>query len=209
MGEFADGWPWPYRVQTFGGFRLLRHDEPLGTGEGKAKKRPLELLKFLIAAGGEQVSESKVTDALWPRIDGDSAHRSFTSTLHRLRKLLGEDRAVTLHEGRVSLDRRYFWLDTWAFEQLAADIEAASGAELEKTGERLLALYRGSFMAEDADAAWLIPARERLRGRFSRILARLCHHLEERGEAARARALHEKSLEIDPLVEFKATVSDR
>ena len=205
----VEAWPWTYRVQTFGGFRLLRHDEPLGTGEGKAKKRPLELLKFLIAAGGEQVSEGKVTDALWPRIDGDSAHRSFTSTLHRLRKLLGEDRAVTLHEGRVSLDRRYFWLDTWAFEQLAADLEAASGEQLEKIGERLLALYRGSFMADDADAAWLIPARERLRGRFSRVLARVCSHLEERGEPARARALHEKSLEIDPLAGFKATVSDR
>ena len=128
---------------------------------------------------------------------------------HRLRKLLGEDRAVILHEGRVSLDRRYFWLDTWAFEQLAADLEAASDGELDRIGERLLALYRGSFMADDADAAWLIPARERLRGRFSRVLARVCRHLEERGEAARARALHEKSLEIDPLAEFKATVSDR
>ena len=69
----VEGWPWTYRVQTFGGFRLLRHDEPLGTGEGKAKKRPLELLKFLIAAGGDQVSESKVTDALWPRIDAGNA----------------------------------------------------------------------------------------------------------------------------------------
>jgi two-component SAPR family response regulator len=116
---------------------------------------------------------------------------------------------VTLHEGRVSLDRRYFGLDTWAFEQLAADLESASGGELEKIAERLLALYRGCFMADDADAAWLIPARERLRGRFSRVLARVCRHLEERGDAERARALQEKSLEIDPLAEFKATVTDR
>ena len=26
----VDGWPWAYRVQTFGGFRLLHHDQPLG-----------------------------------------------------------------------------------------------------------------------------------------------------------------------------------
>ena len=38
-----DSWPFPYRVQTFGGFRLLRHEEPLG-GTGKAQRRPLELL---------------------------------------------------------------------------------------------------------------------------------------------------------------------
>jgi DNA-binding SARP family transcriptional activator len=210
----VEGWPWAYRVQTFGGFRLLRHDEPLGGAEGrtagKAKKRPLELLKLLIAYGGEQVSESRVTDALWPRIDGDSAHRSFTSTLHRLRKLLGEDRAVTLHEGRLSLDRRYFWLDTWAFEQLASDLEAAGDSQsVEKLVERLLALYRGSFMEDDADAAWMIQARERLRSRFSRVLARVCRHWQERGEAERARLLVEKGLEIEPLAEFKATVSDR
>ena len=218
----VDAWPWAYRVQTFGGFRLLRHDEPLvgaaGKAAGKAKKRPLELLKLLVAYGGDQVSESRVTDALWPRIDGDSAHRSFTSTLHRLRKLLGEDRAVTLHEGRVSLDRRYFWLDTWAFEQLAADLESITDSQqMEKGVERLLALYRGSFMAEDADAAWLLQARERLRSRFARVVARACRHWEDRGEAEKARQLHEKSLEIDPLAvgersgpaQFKQSVTDR
>jgi DNA-binding SARP family transcriptional activator len=206
----VEAWPWTYRVQTFGGFRLLRNDQPLGAGgngAGKAQKRPLELLKLLIAYGGEQVSESRVTDALWPRIDGDSAHRSFTSTLHRLRKLLGEDRAVTLHEGRLSLDRRYFWLDTWVFEQLATDLETADGEQLEKLVERLLALYRGGFMAEDADAAWMIQTRERLRSRFSRVLARVCRHWQERGDPARARSLVERCLEVEP--SFKPTVSDR
>jgi hypothetical protein len=206
----VDAWPWPYRVQTFGGFRLLRHDEPLGNGSGKAQRKPLDLLKLLVAYGGEQVSESRVTDALWPRIDGDSAHRSFTSTLHRLRKMLGEDRAVTLHEGRLSLDRRYFWLDTWAFEQLAADLEGAlEEPQIEKLVERVLALYRGSFMADDVDAAWLMQARERLRARFSRVLARVWRRWQERGEDARARLLYEKCLEIDPLAEFKPTVTDR
>jgi len=202
----VEGWPWTYRVQTFGGFRVFRHEEPLNSGHAKAKKRPLELLKLLIAYGGDQVSESRVTDALWPRIDGDSAHRSFTSTLHRLRKLLGEDRAVTLHEGRLSLDRRYFWLDTWAFEQLATDLEGAvESPQIEKLVDRVLTLYRGSFMADDADASWMIQARERLRGRFSRVLARVCRHWQERGEDDRARALYEKCLEIDPLAARQET----
>jgi two-component SAPR family response regulator len=186
---------------------VLRHDEPLGAGEGKAKKKPLELLKLLVAYGGDQVSESRVTDALWPRIDGDSAHRSFTSTLHRLRKLLGEDRAVTLHEGRVSLDRRYFWLDTWAFEQLTADLEGAvDAARIEKLVERVLSLYRGSFMADDADAAWMIQARERLRARFARVLTGVCRRWHDEGEQARAAALQAKCVEIDP--GFKPSVTN-
>src|SRR5205814_8423229 len=125
---------------------------------GKAQRRRLDLLKVLISYGGEQVSESRITDALWPRIDGDSAHRSFTSALHRLRKLLGEDRAVLLHEGRLTLDRRYFWVDAWAFEALAQRAESAlEAAALESLAERMLALYRGPFMAGDVDAAWDEP----------------------------------------------------
>jgi LuxR family maltose regulon positive regulatory protein len=202
-------WPWTYRVQTFGRFRLARHDEPIG-GSGKAQRRPLELLKFVIAQGGEQVSESRVVDALWPRIDGDSAHRSFTSALHRLRKLLGEDRAVTLHEGRVTLDRRYFWIDTWAFERLVGELEeAADPSELAALAERLLALYRGSFLADEPDAAWLIAPRERLRSRFWRALQRAQRELQGLGEDERAAALHEKSLELEPPGGFKPSVTDR
>lgn len=203
-------WPWTYRVQTFGRFRLTRHDEPLG-GSGKAQRRPLELLKFLIAQGGEQVSESRVVDALWPRIDGDSAHRSFTSALHRLRKLLGEERAITLHEGRVTLDRCYFWIDTWAFEQLVGEMEgAADPGELTRLAEQLLALYRGSFLADEPDPAWLIAPRDRLRSRFWRAMARVHRQLREGGEAERAAGLYEKSLELEPQAAgFKPSVIDR
>jgi ATP/maltotriose-dependent transcriptional regulator MalT len=195
----VDAWPWTYRVQTLGGFRLLRNNAPLSSS-GKAQRRPLELLKVLIACGGEQVSESRVTDALWPRIEGDSAHRSFTSALHRLRKLLGEDRAVVLREGRLTLDRRYFWIDSWAFEQLTAELEStADPARVEKLTERLLAWYRGPFMADEADASWCIQPRERMRHRFSRAVAGVCRYWESRGEAGRAEALREKCLEIEPL----------
>ena len=123
-------WPWAYRVATLGGFRLLRRGEPLAA-TGKAQRRPLELLKVLVAYGAEGVAEERIADAIWPRIPGDSAHRSFTSTLHRLRKLLGEDRALVLHEGKLSLDRRYVWTDAWAFEAQADALEAAlrSGGE--------------------------------------------------------------------------------
>ena len=80
----------------------------------------------------------------------------------------------------------------------------------------MLALYRGSFMADDVDAAWLLQARERLRARFSRVLAGVCRHWQERGEDARARLLYEKCLEIDPLAlkgnggqeSFKPSVTD-
>jgi hypothetical protein len=208
----VEGWPWAYRVQTFGGFRLLLHDEPLATS-GKAQRRPLELLKVLISYGGEQVSESRITDSLWPRIDGDSAHRSFTSALHRLRKLLGEDRALVLHEGKLTLDRRYFWVDAWAFEGLAAEFERASDpVQAEKLAEGMLALYRGPFMADDVDASWYLQPRERMRGRLARAMGRVLRQWQESGQRERARDCYEKCIELDSAAAqqagFKQSVSD-
>jgi hypothetical protein len=215
------GWPWAFRVNALGSFRLLRHDEPLAAA-GKAQRRPLELLQVLIAQGGERVPEERVTEALWPRIDGDSAHRSFTSTLHRLRKLLGEDRAVVLQEGKLTLDRRYFWIDAWAFEELVAEIDGAlrpprpgpdaarvDAAQVEAFAARLLELYRGPFLATEAEAAWQLERRDRLRNRFARGAAALGRTWEQSGQAARAADFYEKCFEIDSLVRGAAALSNK
>jgi hypothetical protein len=200
----VEAWPWTFRARTLGGFSLQVRGAPL-PATGKAQRKPLDMLKVLIASGGQQVSESRIADALWPRVDGDSAHRSFTSALHRLRRLLGEERALVLHEGRLSLDRRYFWIDTWAFEQLTGELDAErDAARAEKLAERVVALYQGPFMADEEDAAWCLQPRERFRLRFRRAVDLLCKRWESRGEGERARALREKSFEIEPLAGSEA-----
>lgn len=174
--EIAD-WPWTFRVQTLGGFRLTRHGEAIGE-TGKAQRRPLDLLRLLIACEGEQISKEQVADALWPRIDGDSAQRSLTTTLHRLRKLLGDPAAVVLREGRLALNRAQFWVDAWALEQASADLDAAlqqrgrqeTGARAEAIRARIRELYRGPFLAFEVDAPWAIPMRDRLQGMAERAL---------------------------------------
>jgi LuxR family transcriptional regulator, maltose regulon positive regulatory protein len=208
-----ESWPWRYRLYTLGNFRMLINDAPLA-GEGKAQRRPLELLKLLVAYGGEQVSEARINDALWPHVDGDSAHRSFTSALHRLRKLLGEERAVKLHEGRLTLDRRYFWTDLWALEQSLAQLESArEPADVEKLAQQLFAVYQGPFLGDEMDAGWILAPRERIRGRVARMVERLCRFWRDRGEQERASAYREKLLERDPAAAppdaFKRSVSDR
>ena len=83
-------WPWPFRIYSLGTFRLAI-DDKVQSSSGKAPVRPLELLKVLIALGGRDVRAEHLAETLWPHVDGDYAHRSFTTTLHRLRKLLGVD----------------------------------------------------------------------------------------------------------------------
>jgi DNA-binding SARP family transcriptional activator len=197
-------WPWPFRVHTLGRFRLLKGDAEV-TFSGKGQRRPLELLKALVAHGGRQVSEERLAEALWPRIDGDSAHRSFTTTLHRLRKLLGEDRALALAEGKLTLDGRYVWVDTWAFDQASTRIdewlrgrrEHAGPEQLAAAADRLIALYSGGFLAEETDAPWGLALRERLRNRFVRVVGELGRYWREHDEPERALALYERALEAD------------
>jgi ATP/maltotriose-dependent transcriptional regulator MalT/DNA-binding SARP family transcriptional activator len=202
------GWPWPYRVHTLGAFRLLRNGAPV-TFSGKAQRRPLEMLKVIVARGGRDVSEEHVTEAMWPRIDGDSAHRSFTTTLHRLRKLLGEDRAIVLSEGRLTLDGRYLWTDSWAFEQLTARADQSLRGPRERVepdklaalSDRLLELYAGPFLGNEPEESWSLPMRDRLRTRFVRCVGEISRYWQNAGEPERAAELLERALEADNLAE--------
>jgi ATP/maltotriose-dependent transcriptional regulator MalT/DNA-binding SARP family transcriptional activator len=201
-------WPWPFRVHTLGRFRLEKGDREV-TFTGKGQRKPLELLKALIASGGRQVSDTNLGEAVWPRIEGDSAHRSFTTNLHRLRKLFGEDRALPLAEGKLSLDGGLVWVDTWAFEQATSQIEQmlrdprgrAAPERLAALGDRVLALYAGPFLAHEPDAPWSLAMRDRLRARFVRTVGALCRHWEQTGNAERALAHYERALEADDVAE--------
>ncbi|MBI5874912.1 MAG: hypothetical protein HZB81_03545 [Deltaproteobacteria bacterium] len=106
----TEKWPYPVKIYTLGKFEIVKDGKPVEFS-GKIQKKPLELLKAIIALGGEDVPEEKVADKLWPNVDGDMAHQSFATTLKRLRRLLGNKDAVRLSAGYVTLDRRYCWVE--------------------------------------------------------------------------------------------------
>jgi ATP/maltotriose-dependent transcriptional regulator MalT/DNA-binding SARP family transcriptional activator len=201
-------WPWRFKVHTMGEFRLFRDNVP-DVPSGRAQKRPIDLLKVLIAEGGRQVSEVRITEALWPRIDGDSAHRSFTSALHRLRRHLGEDRALVLSEGKLSLDGRFVWTDTWAFEQLTAQIdqsvrggrERVDGLRASVLAERLLELYAGPFLSAESDETWTDKLRQRMRNRFVRAAGDITRWWQQAGETEHAVDYLHRTLDVDDLAE--------
>jgi DNA-binding SARP family transcriptional activator len=189
--ETAD-WPWPLAIRTLGEFVILRDGAPLES-KGKAPKKPLELLKALIAHGGRHVDAAVLTSLLWPEADGDVAKTSFDTNLYRLRRLLGADGALALADGKLSLSRNVVWLDTWAFD-------AALGADPPRFPDAL-ALYRGAFLGLETPPPWALPLRDRLHARFVRSALAEGQALERRGDLAAARALYERALEQDNLAE--------
>lgn len=195
----VDEWPFPVKVYTLGRFSLLRDGKPVRFA-GKAQKKPLELLRALVALGGRDVREDRLADALWPGADGDGAIRSLGITLHRLRKVCG-DRAIRRSEGRLTLDPRCCWVDAWALERQLAALERAAPEALSRGAERLLDLYRGPFLGDDADHAWALSARERLRSKFLRALESVGMALGKAGDHEAAMRCFRRGLDVDPLAE--------
>jgi DNA-binding SARP family transcriptional activator len=155
--------------------------------------------------GGRGISEERITDLLWPDAEGDMAHQSFDITLHRLRKLLGNAGAVSLHDGKLALDNRYCWVDVWAFEHLLGQAE-----ELRKRDEtdrarelvvKALAMYRGKFLAGEREELWMIPTSEYLRNNFIRGTRWLCNYCETAGNWDAAAGYYERFIDLDGSVE--------
>ncbi len=204
----VDEWPWPIRIRTFGEFQVLEGERPLGT-VAKPQQKPVELLKALVAFGAVDVKERELAADLWPRIDADYAHRSLTTTLHRLRKVLAHDHAIGLKHGRLSLDTSCCWLDVHALECVLEDIDASLGytrprpPETLVTGlaDRLFDIYRGPFMASEGDHPRYAPVRERFRNKVLRATSELARYWEEGRNWDQAARLYARGLEADALAE--------
>lgn len=178
-------WPWPIRIFSLGRCELLVDDQPLN-GKRSLRGKPLELLQALIAHGGENVAEQTLTDHLWPDTDGDAAHHALETTLYRLRKLIGNEQALVLQNGRLSLNARYCWLDLWAVQQLLRELDAqlrqADDAALRRSAAQLRELYGGPLLYQSGDGGWLLLPRERLQTQLHQAVLRLGTFWEERGD---------------------------
>ena len=205
----VETWPWPVKVFTLGRFEIVTNERPVHFS-GKAQRKPLALLQALIALGGQRVREDRLTEILWPDAEGDAAHQALAVTLHRLRRLLGHERALTRHDGAISLVPEHCWVDLWAVERMIARAESAIGrspvrdhewAASVRWTDRAVTLYRGDFLAGDPGLPWAATAGDRLRERLLRQLRKLGHLWESIGDWEEAAHCYERALEINVCAE--------
>lgn len=170
-----ENWPWKIRIYTLGRFSLLVDDKPVLFSR-KAKGRPLELLYALLALGGRNISREKLSECLWPDSLGDAAISSLSTTIQRLRKLLGAHASIRVQNNTVTLNSKLCWVDIWAFERLvsqASSPEQESGYEKSSLLQKAAALYNGLFLPELENVYWVHSMRERLQKDFSWVAVRL------------------------------------
>jgi DNA-binding SARP family transcriptional activator len=197
-------WPFRLRIHALGGFELVRDGTPMRF-TGKAQQRPLDLLKLVVAQGGDDVDSAAVTAALWPEADGAAAKTSFDTALFRLRKLVDVDGAVRLTGGKLSLAPELVWTDVRAFGQALAAAQHAheargDAAAIARAARELLAAYPGPLLGSE-EAPWLAKPRDALRARLLRVLTALGEALEARNDWAGAIDVYRRGLEADNLAE--------
>ena len=197
-------WPWPLQIHALGGFRVERDGQPLAI-EGKAQKKPLELLKALVALGGQGVPKVKLQDLLWPDGEPTAAAAALDMAISRLRKLLDVADVVRVEDGKVTLDARRVWVDAFVFDR---DVDTAQEAlksgdarSVGKAGARLLARYRGPFLGAEEPQRWSLATRDRLHHRFLRSLAGIAQFHARSGALTEAIACYERAIDEDSLAE--------
>lgn len=197
----GDKWPWRVKVWALGPFRV-EHDDTSLVSDGRAQKKPLELLRALIAAGARSVPSWQLMAALWPDSDGDAAQHAFETTLYRLRKLMDCEEALILFEGALTLNARVCWVDAWAFDACLETDNWDNGADLAHAGsERALELYRGKLLSTE-EGPWALAPRDHLHRRYLDTVDRVGGCYEAAGRWSDAMILYERALSIDDLAEL-------
>jgi TolB-like protein/cytochrome c-type biogenesis protein CcmH/NrfG len=190
-------------VYALGRFAVEVNSAPLRFA-GRAPRRPLALLKTLIALGGESVPTESLCDALWPDAEGHDAAKSLSVNLSRLRNLIGAQ-ALTVQDARVSLEPRHCWVDALACRTLLEQVRlhlAAGRTDLAAVHMRqVLELYRGQLLEGEYDPLPLLSGRERLHSQFLRQLEALAQAYSQAGNPDAAVALYRRGLDRDELAD--------
>ena len=208
-----EDWPWPVRISVLGKFDLLVDGKPVRFSK-KSQKKPLLMLKMLIVLGGSEIKEEQLSDLLWPEAEGDRAHSAFTTTLSRLRRLIGFDKAIEVHDGKVSLNSSYCWVDIRAFEKIFSEADPMlegigpkakeqnrNHETILRLGDRAVGMYGGPLLPGEADESWVMPLRERLNSKFLRLVKRYGRYLETMEQWEKAANCYRAALEMKEMID--------
>jgi two-component SAPR family response regulator len=194
-------------IRLLGKFDVVQGGQPL-LFLHKMPRKPLVLLKMLVACGGARIDTSSLSRALWPESDVYAARNAFDITLHRLRRMFDRNDVLDLSDGKLSIDARQCWIDVWEFEKLVRQLEQRL-AEAGKTSHgicadlatTLLRIYAGHFLEHESQDAWAVACRDKLKAKFLRAVVMLAAALEDDGKWEQAAALYLRALELDNLAE--------
>lgn len=194
----SDTWPALCRICCLGEFSVTVDDQVV-TARRKLNAKPWQLLMVLISQGGKNVPEETIADYLWQDSDGDAARSAFSTTLQRLRQLLGQPELVLVESRKVSLNPKLVQVDIFEFEKLVDD--CLNSSQVSETGlNKLLDVYKGSFL-RDQQAPPFFTMRNHLQRRFARCIRHMAEIKLREKDREFSEKIYISAIEKAPLAE--------
>jgi len=174
-------------VHLLGGFRVSLDGQAIS---GLNRPKIQALFAYLLLHPLTTDQREIIADKLRPEAAPEQQRRNLSSTLYRLRQILGGD-WLNANSHTISLAAHArLWVDVWEFESLLkrGDPEALQMASEQYRGELLPGIY------DD----WLLPRRERLREQNLSCLLKLgeIHEVAHRFE--KGLSFYRQMLSLDP-----------
>jgi ATP/maltotriose-dependent transcriptional regulator MalT/DNA-binding SARP family transcriptional activator len=168
----APSWPWPVQVHTLGRFSLVVGGQPVSAADGLQQKKPLEILRVLIALGGRDIRVGDAISAIWPATtmagdepraparrgrrpkaladepvaNGPRERGAFDISLSRLRRILAgdgqADDLVLVEDGLLRLNPDRCRVDLWSCQRSLGKVRSLLDAPAPPPDEALLASAR-------------------------------------------------------------------
>ncbi|WP_420266953.1 AfsR/SARP family transcriptional regulator [Candidatus Magnetominusculus dajiuhuensis] len=204
--NFPESEAYPVQICTLGRFKIAI-DNNFVNIIGNSQDKPIAMLKAIIALGVKDVAISKVSDALWPDIDGDKATSVFRVTVHRLRKLFGRRRGVIVtHNSHACLNSDDCWTDVLALQDVANEFDRMIALpdveqKIDVLCNKAFSLYNGDFLPGDQDHVWIAYQREHLKDMFVNLCCNAGTYYRGINKWDKAIDVYKKAIETDNLRE--------
>ena len=186
-------------IHLFGAPRIFQDDRPL-----RVTRRKSRALIYYLAGRGGRVTRDQLLAFFWPDLDRTAAQQSLRTTLHGLRKALGD--ALLIEDSTVALAPEVA-VNSRQLEAGLARARRAGPAPDAAALSAALELYQGDFLEgfnlpdSAAFEDWTAAERERLQRLAVGGLAALAGLQAAEGQYQAALATLERALAFDPLQE--------
>jgi ATP/maltotriose-dependent transcriptional regulator MalT/DNA-binding SARP family transcriptional activator len=173
------------RIQSLGGFSVLRDGELVRIAEWQSK-RARELLKLLIARRGRPATRAMLMETLWPGEDPDRVANRLSVALTTVRGvldpqhrfppehfMLSDKDSVALNLDALDIDLERFLATTSDGLEVLRHGDVPGALALLTTAA---AAYTGDFLEENPYDDWAVSVREEARAAYVSALRLLARH---------------------------------
>lgn len=179
------------QIYLFGSPQILLNGKPLSHF---LTHKSGELFGYLAANPNRAHPRILLAGLLWPETTDQKARASLSTELWRLRRVLADKQdCLTLTRDEVTLSIDPLLVDIHRFCEQAQSADYSSLIQA-------VELYVGDFL-EGYYSDWCVLEREKLKDIFLKVLEKLLHYHESRGEWKKAVAFAKRLIVFDPLRE--------